>query len=783
MWTASELRRRWMSLVVLGVLGGVAAGLALASYDGAQRSGNAYRRMRDELHAADVVLFPSQIEIGDFDAAALEELPEVESWGGFSLNPSSIDGVPLGSPLITSGDDWFERIEGAKVLEGRLPDPGNEREVVVTEPVLDDLPQLELGSTMTWRNLSVEQAAELGFEPPPEFDWTTAAGPVTQLEVVGIVRMPIESVAAFANDGLLLTSPAWAAAHFDDVPILFTNAIVRLRNGEDDLPALRASIARLTGRSDVPVKDLATDIKRVQRSLDIERTALLMFSATVAVTALVLVGQATVRATASGAVAVTALRAMGASSAALGVGLAAPMLATLASAVAVAGVVGVVATHWFPVGLARRVDTDAGIHLDLSRLVGGLVLTGLVAALVIGAAAVVLQRPTRARRSSRTLLMSWATKAGVNVTTALGASLALDAAPSRAPRSRLAIIASVAGVVAVIAALTIVHAIDDTVEHPERTGANWDFVVAGGGIASEQAAIDAVAGEPGIAAMAFEGHRATDVGGFDVPVYGLDVKKGVLDFTVTRGAPPQASDEIALGPATMRLLDAEVGDVVAVGPAERPMSVVGVALLTQQPHSSFDEGGWVTAEAYASIAEPRAGTVYDELLITIADGADADSVAARLPPHWQLSVPSDSADVDNLVQVRRLPMYLAGFVALLALGAVAHALFTGVRERAKELAVLRALGVTARQAGASVTWQAIVTAVIAVVAGVPIGVLVGRRVWRTISDELSFVYVGPLATAVLAIAVPACLLACLLLAIYPARGTARRPITETLRQE
>jgi ABC-type lipoprotein release transport system permease subunit len=117
------------------------------------------------------------------------------------------------------------------------------------------------------------------------------------------------------------------------------------------------------------------------------------------------------------------------------------------------------------------------------------------------------------------------------------------------------------------------------------------------------------------------------------------------------------------------------------------------------------------------------------------------------------------------------------------LGAVAHALFTGVRERAKELAVLRALGVTARQAGASVTWQAIVTAVIAVVAGVPIGVLVGRRVWRAISDELSFVYVGPLATAVLAIAAAACLLACLLLAIYPARGTARRPITETLRQE
>jgi ABC-type lipoprotein release transport system permease subunit len=772
-----------MSLVLLGVLGGVAAGLAIASYDGAQRSGTAYQRMRDELHAADAVLFPSQVEIGDFDAAALEDLPEVESWGGFSLNPSSIDGVPYGSPFITSGNDWFERIEGARVLEGRLPDPSNEREVVVTEPVLDELPQLDLGSTMTWRNLSLEQAAEFEFEPPPDFDWTTAAGPVTELEVVGIVRLPIESVAPFANDGMLLTSPAWAAAHFDEVPIWFTNAVVRLRNGDDDVPALQASIARLTGRSDIPVKNLATDIKRVQRSLDIERTALLVFSATVALTALVLVGQAIVRATASGTAAVIALRAMGATNAALGVGLAAPMLATLTSALAVAAVVGVVGTYWFPIGLARRVDTDAGIHVDLARLLGGLALTGLVVALVIGATAVVLQRPARARRPRRTVLMSWATKAGVNVPTALGASLALDAGPSRAPRSRLAIVASVAGVVAVIGALTIVHAIDDTVEHPERTGANWDFVVDGGGIASEQEALDAVAGESDISAMAFEGHRATDVGGFDVPVYALDVKKGVLEFTLTRGAPPQALDEIALGPATMQLLDVEIGEVVEVGRSGRPMSVVGVALLTQQPHSAFDEGGWVTAEAYQSLADSSGGSVYDEVLITIADGADPDSVAARLPPHWLLSVPADSADVNNLVQVRRLPIYLAAFVALLALGAVAHALFTGVRERARELAVLRALGVTARQAAAAVTWQAIVTGLIAVVAGVPIGVLVGRRVWRAISDELSFVYVGPLATAVLAIAVPACLIACLLLAIYPARGTARRPITETLREE
>ncbi|MEO7370437.1 MAG: hypothetical protein ABIZ69_06230, partial [Ilumatobacteraceae bacterium] len=52
LWARTELRRRWLSLVVLGLLGGLAAGLTMAAYDGAQRSSSSYERMRDQLHAA-----------------------------------------------------------------------------------------------------------------------------------------------------------------------------------------------------------------------------------------------------------------------------------------------------------------------------------------------------------------------------------------------------------------------------------------------------------------------------------------------------------------------------------------------------------------------------------------------------------------------------------------------------------------------------------------------------------------------------------------------------------
>jgi hypothetical protein len=302
----------------------------------------------------------------------LDSLPEVAAWGGFSINPSAIDGLPpFVTPFITSGADWFSTLEGGDVLAGRLPDPRREDEAVITAPANAYLPELRVGSHFTWRSLSAAQAAAYPYGAvPADFDFRTAAGPVTDLVIVGIVRMPMESVASFASDGLLLTSPGWRAQH-PDAPVNFTNAMVRLRNGAADVPALRADIARITGRADIPVKDLSTDVKRVQRSLDVEHTALVLFTAAIALTALVLCGQAVVRATSAGATSVPTLRAMGATSGGLTVGLAAPMAITVVVAVAIAALVSVVASRWFPIGLAGRVDPSTGVHVVAGReLVG-----------------------------------------------------------------------------------------------------------------------------------------------------------------------------------------------------------------------------------------------------------------------------------------------------------------------------------------------------------------------------------------------------------------------------
>ena len=59
------------------------------------------------------------------------------------------------------------------------------------------------------------------------------------------------------------------------------------------------------------MKDLSDDVKRVQNSTDLERTALLLFAAAAALASLVLIGQAFVRSTQAESDAVPVLSAMG----------------------------------------------------------------------------------------------------------------------------------------------------------------------------------------------------------------------------------------------------------------------------------------------------------------------------------------------------------------------------------------------------------------------------------------------------------------------------------------
>jgi len=139
--------------------------------------------------------------------------------------------------------------------------------------------------------------------------------------------------------------------------------------------------------------------------------------------------------------------------------------------------------------------------------------------------------------------------------------------------------------------------------------------------------------------------------------------------------------------------------------------------------------------------------------------------------------------VGDLRQMRVLPFSLAVFFALLAVATVAHALVTTVRRRRHDLAIMRSFGLTSRQSRVAIAWQATLIAVAGVVIGLPLGIIAGRAVWRSLASSFPMVYVPPLALVVVVLVVPAAVLVVNAIAVGPGRSAARIRPADALRVE
>jgi ABC-type lipoprotein release transport system permease subunit len=87
------------------------------------------------------------------------------------------------------------------------------------------------------------------------------------------------------------------------------------------------------------------------------------------------------------------------------------------------------------------------------------------------------------------------------------------------------------------------------------------------------------------------------------------------------------------------------------------------------------------------------------------------------------------AEIVNYRSVGATPAVLALGLAAGAVVALALTLVASVRQRQRDLALLKTLGFRPRQLAATVAWQASVAAVIGIVVGVPLGIALGRQLW------------------------------------------------------
>ena len=182
--------------------------------------------------------------------------------------------------------------------------------------------------------------------------------------------------------------------------------------------------------------------------------------------------------------------------------------------------------------------------------------------------------------------------------------------------------------------------------------------------------------------------------------------------------------------------------------------------MPSSPHNDYDGGGWLTPGGYQHLF--GTGLKFHFALVALRPGVAPATVATRLTAlaaaagaqGLAMQPPAEPQVIGQLREVQVLPVALGVFLLLLALGAVGHALATAVRRRRVDVAVLRALGMTRGQARGVVVTQASLLAAVGLLFGVPLGVALGRTVWRAVADYTPLQYVPPLALLALLLVAP-----------------------------
>ena len=370
----ADLRRR-RALIALAVLVAVLGGVVLATAAGARRTSSAYERLLEQTTPPELLVSPP----GNPDAtpepfyAAVADLPGVRKLGliaGVPLAPQA--GTPserfadaLGGIGVLAAIDgtWGTDVGRHRLVSGRLPDPREAGEILVTERFSSET-GLHVGDHMDVVLLTESATDEVGLVA------TADQGQPMRLTVTG-VGVAYDEVVPFsdlnATGSILATAPL--AELVPRVDWNFEGAFVDV-DPAVDLDAMTEEIERLgndpslgTG-GPVFVADQAAATRRVNDSMQPLAASLAVAATAFGVVVLLIVGQAVARATREPAEEVDTLRALGLRPIdRLGVPLG---LAALVGSFGALGAVAVALalSSRFPIGVARVAEPDPGFAVD-----------------------------------------------------------------------------------------------------------------------------------------------------------------------------------------------------------------------------------------------------------------------------------------------------------------------------------------------------------------------------------------------------------------------------------
>jgi hypothetical protein len=839
----SELRRRPWSYGALALIIAVGGGAALGAAITAHRTDRAYPDYIDRAEVSNLVVNPSFASVAmdkairgfhgvravHTSALMLASLGATKAAPLSELEQSSIDGYlqVLGSP-----DGRFGDVDRPQMSSGRPP-TGN-HEIFISDQVRAPL-EAELGRKLAVGD-SVDVAFWWSFIEDPSQDPSKVVAPigVESLRISGFGQLPDEvlpdelyprlhvvvsrdvakkynCLADFRAD--MTDDEAFAAALpqscstsywyysltidgspgvVDSIRTQFAAAAEKLT---PDLPPL---IHSFSGGYFYISQDRADVDNAVSRAVRPTVTALVTFALVALLTTLTIfaiVLARTVRRTEADS---RTLASLGASVSQRTRGALAPVTIALLIGLAGAVVTAALLSPVGPIGSVRSLVHSPGISLP-----GRVTLVALgVLAVALFAIAVIMsnigvRRASRAEsgpRPTRRWLAALSRSNRPSLTN--GVAAALDV---RRSGTGAAIGGCVVAMVCGVGALVFAYNLTSLVGQPKEYGWPWDVgVITGAGYGDTKsdavaATLDHDADVERYALYAFD--SSSTFGDRSVPViYGFSSTPNP-DLTIVNGRAPRVAGEAVLGAKTAEQLGLRIGDHVTVQSnffeGDTEIKVVGTAVLPAVGAFIADRTGLGNG---AFVLTNRQPTDHDAAFVAIhlRRGVDPRAFVDRLRPTLQewdatgappftYSGPVRSAEIVNVSELRSVPLVLGGVLGVALLVGLTASIVISVRDRRRELAILRALGYNDRDLRATVRWQAGAMMAVGVIAGMPLGLIVGRAAWRAFANQLGVVPRADSPIALLVVTAIVAIALALMASIAPGRSAARMSPAEALR--
>ena len=763
---ATELRRRWRSWLVMAALVALVGGLVLSATAAGRRTASA---------------FPNFVAAHGFDAGVYsnQPLPAVSKLFPAVVSSTEVVALPdTAQPVCNNcthqiNNSYFEvTIAGPggptpfKLLSGHFPDPSAPDEVLASFTLQRD-DGVRLGSVIRVPFYSTSQASAYnnatgGLPPNPK-------GPTVAFRVVGL-----EASEGEFPVGSGPTYDLWGTEALERTMVARTQPsytyYVRLRRGAADINRFdqEAEAAK-----SVPGFNGASSLDAVAASVDEsvhpQAVGWWALAGLAALVGLAVIGQALFRQSNVEKEDFPTMAAIGADRRLLvSLGLARALAIGLigaAGAVALATALSGVA-H---LGEARTAEVSTSLHFDVLVLPLGALIT-VLAVLALGVWPALRASHNlwsgnldNASRPSMTVARLAAT--GAPPTAVIGVSHALGSKSGGAPVPvRSALLGSVLAVIALCGTTVFGASLSHLTATPRLYGDDFqlNFPINEGNRGWEPALIKRLLDDKRVSGITQGIAGFTGIDNVSVGVIVGTAMRGQLLFSTVKGHLPTGAGQIGLGATTMRQVGAHVGSVVdfSIRNGAVPLRVVAEVSFPVLLAGSVSLGNGAllsTAGFLATDCPPGPvqklclqkvneglNTGGGALMVSVVPGPLGRQDVNRYLKNYQsiATLPSAPISLINFGEAVDFPLIFGTILAAFGAATLVHLLVVSVARRRREIGLLKVLGFVNRQVGSVVAWQATTLAGIGIIVGTPLGVIIGRVVWRVFANNLGAVPVS-----------------------------------------